>query len=196
MKPLIVWDYDDVLYPMMEAWFIAAGRKIQSHVDHFKHISENPPHNLMEINLSKYYESLDRFRNSEQALAIAPKNEITNWFRQNGGRYRHFVLTARPLHTLESAQKWLNNFFPGVFEGFGFVPSQRPGHDLSQYHRSKREYLEKEELSCTYFVDDKVSTVNDVAEIQGVTAITYPQPWNHAWENKASINELLPRDEQ
>lgn len=193
MKPLIVWDFDDVLFPLTEAWFTVCGPKIQSRITHFHQITENPPHLIMGISLEYYHESLDNFRNSEEAQLIQLNPNISDWLRINGAAYQHFILTARPLNTIKAAQCWLGNNFSEPLAGFGFVPAGRTGQELSGYYRSKQDYLMGEGMLPNYFIDDNATTINAVAKgSHGAVTILFPAPWNRAWSDKENIQALLP----
>jgi hypothetical protein len=190
-KPLIVWDFDDVLFPLTEAWFSHVGRKFQTEVKAYDQIVKNPPLDIMGISLDEYLESLDTFRNSEIALNIEPKKVILNWFAVYGSAYRNEVLTARPLNTLDIAKEWLSKHLPNYFQGFGFVPSARPGIDISGYPKSKRAFLEKEGMSPQFLIDDKAATIDDVSQMPGVKAILYPAPWNEAYGKSPDPQKLM-----
>lgn len=192
MKPLIVWDFDDVLFPLTEFWFAAYGHRIQSKITQYDQITENPPHVIMGISREQYHESLDQFRNSEQAQSLQINRKILEWLGVNGTAYKHYILTARPINTIKSAQKWLKNNFFEPLEGFGFVPAERPGQDLSGYYRTKQDYLKGEGIQFEYFVDDNPVTINAVANIHTATTILFPAPWNAAWADQRNIQALLP----
>jgi len=179
-KPLIIWDFDDVLFPLTESWFAHRGKQMQSQITSFTEIIENPPHTLMGITIEAYLESLDSFRISNEAQEILPHKDIQNWFAMFGSDYNNEILTARPLHTLDAAKEWVARHFPNYFQGFGFVPSPRPGVDISGYPASKRAFIEEVGLKPQYFIDDKAKTVADIAQIPGVKSILYPAPWNAA----------------
>lgn len=192
MKPLIVWDFDDVLFPLTEFWFAAWGQKIQAKITRYDQITENPPHKMMEISLNQYLETLDQFRNSEQAQSLPLNPTIFDWLQVNGAFYNHFILTARPLHTIEVAQNWLNNNFPEPLEGFGVVPAERAGQDLTGYYRTKQDYLEGEGIKFDYFIDDNPVTIGAVSKIHRAATVLFPAPWNVAWAKRRNIQALLP----
>ena len=190
-KPLIVWDFDDVLFPLTEAWLKASGRTMQSRIVQYEQFTENPPNKIMGIPLSEYLESLDAFRLSPEAQTIEPKKVILNWFAIYGSAYRNEVLTARPLHTVTAAKSWLAIHFPNYFQGFGVVPAARPGVDISGYPQTKRAFLEAEGLKPQFFIDDSNSNISDVALMPEVHTILYPAPWNRAHGGNLDPQKLM-----
>jgi hypothetical protein len=190
-KPIIIWDFDDVLFPLTENWFNQVGAGMQSRITRYEEVTVNPPLELMGLSLDDYLGSLDSFRLSDFAQTIKPKKVIQNWFAVYGSAYENEVLTARPLHTLEAAKTWLANYFPNYFSGFGFVPSARPGVDISGYPKSKRAFLEAENMRPQYFIDDKAETVADISAMGGIHAILYPAPWNAARSLSSDPNILI-----
>ena len=123
----IVWDVDDVLNNLMRTWFEEAWRP--SHpacTVAYDQLRANPPHEVLDVTKSEYLASLDAFRDSGRAAALAPHPAILEWLAAHGHRYRHMALTARPLASAGSAADWVFRHFGNYIRCYGVVPS-RPG---------------------------------------------------------------------
>ena len=174
----IAWDIDDVLNDLMLAWFTADWKPAHPGCTlSYSDITENPPDRVLGITRGEYLQSLDAFRASGRADAMAPNPAVMEWLRIEGARYRHIALTARPLDSAPHAAAWLFRHFGTHLRGFGLVPSRLPS-DAPAYDRDKGEFLEwfgKAGL----LVDDSEENIR-AAERAGVRCLLYPQPWNRA----------------
>jgi hypothetical protein len=186
MMKTIVWDVDDVLNNLMEAWLEHAWKPAHPACQVTSaEITENPPHRVLGIPESEYLASLDKFRQSEPARRMKPNAAIVHWLREQGEGYRHVALTARPLSSTPQASEWLFRHFGDYFRCFGVVPS-RPDPETPGYDRNKGDFLRW--LGCAEFlVDDSPENVK-LAEGLGIRAVLYPQPWNGSTE---SVDDLL-----
>ncbi len=186
-KPLIVWDLDDVLNNLMEAWFCAyASTSSGSVVGDYQGIVQNPPHQLLGITHSEYLNSLDTFRNSAEGHNLGPNALVLDWFREKGSNFRHMVLTNRPVKTVPGAADWVFRHFGNWVRFFHFVPSPRSGEDLPAYDSNKGEcltWLGKADA----LVDDSPENIRAAQEL-GLEVFTFPQPWN---DSEHSVCELL-----
>jgi hypothetical protein len=185
----IVWDVDDVLNDLMAAWFHQWW--LPGHPDclvTYAGLRENPPHTVLGIEKSEYLASLDDFRCSERGRALTPNPEIVRWMREQGHRFRHLALTARPLPTAGVAAEWVFRHFSEYIRCYGVVPS-RLDPDAPQYDRDKAGFL-RWFGEADYFLDDSEANVAAVSEL-GVKALLFPQPWNRASSAVGDILKLL-----
>ena len=59
----IVWDIDDVLNDFMKRWFEQWWRPQKTNCKlNYNDLVENPPHNILGIDLQEYQNSIDAFR--------------------------------------------------------------------------------------------------------------------------------------
>ena len=174
----IVWDVDDVLNDLMNAWFTLIWKPTHPESRlRYQDIADNPPYESLGIGRAEYLESLDAFRLSDQSRFMEPNAAILRWLRSYGDGYRHVALTARPLDTAPAAAEWVFRHFGKYFRCFGVVPS-RPGSDSPVYDRHKGDFLEWLGRADV-FVDDSAENVA-AAQKAGIRTILYPQPWNNA----------------
>lgn len=183
----IVWDVDDVLNGLMRCWFEKWW--IPVHPDcslNYEEISENPPCCLLGISEFDYLNSLDDFRMSEIANSMEPIPEIVEWFNENGKHFRHIALTARSIGTVPSAASWVFRHFGKWIRTFHFIPASRPGQDIPNYDKSKKDYFLWRE-NVDIFVDDNEENIKD-AQSLGIKGVLVPQPWN---KSNFTIKEAL-----
>src|ERR1035438_2708221 len=109
-KKTIVWDLDDVLNNLTEAW-LKLGWQAEHPECHvaFGQLCSNPPLSELNTTQTEYLASLDRFRVSDAAQKLRPNPVILEWFHRHGGQFRHHVLTARPVNSVAPGAAWLFN---------------------------------------------------------------------------------------
>lgn len=189
-KKTIVWDLDDVLNNLMEAWLEKAWQveRPDSTVV-FAQLETNPPHAILPATPAEYLHSLDRFRLSKLADKLAPNLAVLKWFQSSGDRFNHHVLTARPVSTVAPAASWVFTHFGRWIRHFHFVPSPRSSESLPSYENSKGEVLAK--LGpVDFFIDDSPENVA-AATALGIRSFIFPQPWNSSEKPVPEIlNEL------
>ena len=182
----VVWDVDDVLNDLMYQWFVYGW--LAGHSDcriSYGELTCNPPHDVLGASRSEYLSSMDVFRRTERACNMAPNPEVLTWFREDGHRFRHVALTARPLETAPDVAHWVMRYFGAWIRCFGVVPT-RTQEGVPIYDRSKREYL-------AWFgrgdvlVDDSTDNIVE-AESLGLRTLLAPQPWNNS---KLTMTSLL-----
>jgi hypothetical protein len=173
----IVWDIDDVLNDCMKTWLEKYW--LPSHPGcslKYENLTENPPHRLLGVKKEEYLDSLDRFRLSSEAQQMVPDAYLINWFRENGIRFRHIALTARPRKTVFSAIDWVQRYYGEWFQTFSYVPAERPGEPPGHPDRSKEDFLMWLE-KADYFIDDHPGNVAAAKKL-GIMAFLVAHPWN------------------
>lgn len=173
----IVWDIDDVLNDLTQQWLEKCW--LTSHPEctvRFEDLEENPPHRVLGISSAEYLASLDAFRLSPIVGAMLPDALLMTWFRDNGIRFRHIALTARPRKTVSPAIDWMLRYFGEWFQTFSFVPAARPGEAPGHPDHNKAAFLEW--LSkADYFIDDNTENVKAARHL-GIAAFLVSRPWN------------------
>lgn len=185
----LVWDVDDVLNDLMYQWLERCW-KVEHRNCHvgYSDLSENPPHRLLEASREQYLASLDGFRRSEAGRQLTPDPDLLLWFQNNGARFRHIALTARPLETGPEAAAWVMQHFGAWIRTFGIVPT-RAHECVPIYDYGKGDYLRwlgKGDV----LIDDTLENLSQ-AEGLGIRGIAWPQPWNGANQLKAKILDRL-----
>ena len=182
----IVWDVDDVLNDLMRAWFCREWKPAHPACRvAYSGLTENPPHRVLGIEKSEYLASLDAFRLSDRARDMEPNAAILEWLRENGFRYRHMALTARPLESVPPLAEWLFRHFGSHVRSFGVAPC-RQAADVPVYDRDKGEFLQWWGQGDV-LVDDSESNLC-TAQRLGIRCVLYPQPWNRSG---ATVQETL-----
>lgn len=175
---LIVWDIDDVLNDLLKCWFedfnqsTATKKKKMA----YKDLSQNPPYAVLGITRHAFLASLDKFRISKKGRNLTPNPQILEWLRQYGSGFRHMALTSRPRKSMPMISEWLFRHFGDWIRTVSFVPSFRKMENLPVYDGSKSEFL-KWFKKADFFIDDTAENVK-AAELLGIKAFEYPQPWN------------------
>jgi hypothetical protein len=182
----IVWDVDDVLNDFTRSWLETVWRPARPACRlTYDGLAENPPHRLLGVTLETYLASLDAYRVSPEADALAPVPEVMDWFARFGDRFRHIALTARPLDTVPPASAWVFRHFGRWIRTFHFVPAARTGPAIPRYDLGKDDFLRwlgKGDV----FLDDSTANVEAVTRL-GMTAFLVPRPWNAAGRALADI---------
>lgn len=174
----IVWDMDDVLNEMMLTWFTESWRPSHPACElSYSDIAENPPDRVLGVTRAEYLSSLDAFRVSERARSMRPNPAVLEWLQNCGFRYRHIVLTARPLDSAPRAAEWVFRHFGAHMRTFGVTPT-RLSADVPAYDRDKSEFL-RWFGKADILVDDSEENLCAAAEL-GIRGVLYPQPWNHS----------------
>jgi len=185
----IIWDVDDVLNDLMYSWFKEC-RRIYIHNSRLNYhgLIQNPPHEILGITLDEYKLSLDNHRNSEKGRNLKPNQQIINWLRKNGAKFRHIALTARPKQTIPFLAEWVFRHFGDWIRTLSFIPSYRKDEKLPVYDKTKTDFiiwLGK----ADYFIDDSVENIKTAEEI-GITSFLFPQPWNNG---KLTVKQILEK---
>lgn len=169
----IAWDVDDVLNDLMRCWFEAyyEGKNIT-----YKDIIQNPPLNILDLSLTEYLYSLDKFRISDEAFKMEPNEEILNWFQRNGKNFRHIALSATPINTAPVSAYWVTKHFGQWIQSYNFVPSKRDEIENYAHNQNKKDFLKWFE-KADILVDDNIQNIKD-AESIGIKGVLISKPWN------------------
>lgn len=190
--PTIVWDVDDVLNDLTRRWLEDAwipGRPGCS--VGYGMLIENPPHSILGVDAADYLGSLDAYRLSPAAAALAPVPEVLSWFREHGDSCRHLALTARPAQTVAPAAAWVFHHFGRWIRTFHFVPSPRPGQELPDWERDKEDALRWLGLG-EIVVDDSLANLEGARRL-GLATVAVPRPWNGRASSVGEAMEELTR---
>lgn len=182
----VVWDVDDVLNDLMYQWLVYGW--LAEHSDcriSYRELTCNPPHNILGVDRNEYLSSMDGFRRTERACNMLPNPAVLGWFREEGHRFRHLALTARPLETAPDVAHWVMRHFGSWIRCFGVVPT-RTEEGVPVYDRSKGEYLAWLGRGDV-LVDDSTDNIID-AESLGLKTLQTAQPWNNS---KLTMTSLL-----
>jgi len=185
----IIWDVDDVLNDLMYSWFKEYRHVYDPNSNLSYHdLIQNPPHEILGITLNEYKLSLDNYRNSEKGRNLKPNQQIINWLRKDGAKYRHIALTARPKQTIPFLAEWIFHHFGDWIRTLSFIPSYREDEKLPVYDKTKTDFiiwLGK----ADYFIDDSEENIKAAEEI-GITSFLFPQPWNNG---KLAVKKILEK---
>jgi hypothetical protein len=182
----LVWDVDDVLNDFMKVWFEEFW--IKKHPEctlSYHDLKENPPHDILDISLDAYRESLDNFR-LERGFLLQPIPEITAWFNQYGANYRHMALTAVPIEFSAISASWVFRHFGKWIRSFNIVPSPRRSDPAFNYDTTKGDFLKWIRRGDT-LIEDNLQNISEAEKI-GLKTIIIPRPWN---KNDLSLQESL-----
>lgn len=185
----IIWDVDDVLNDLIYSWFKEYRRVYDPNSNLSYHdLIQNPPHEILGITLNEYKLSLDNYRNSEKGRNLKPNEQIINWLRKDGAKFRHIALTARPKQTIPFLAEWIFHHFGDWIRTLSFIPSYREDEKLPVYDKTKTDFiiwLGK----ADYFIDDSEENIKAAEEI-GITSFLFPQPWN---DGKLTVEKILKK---
>jgi len=174
----VVWDVDDILNDLMHQWFLHGW--LTEHPDcsvSYEQLSCNPPHTVLGVGREDYLASMDRFRESDRARNMTADPDVLTWFREQGYRFRHIALTARPLQSAPEVARWVIQHFGAWIRCFGVVPT-RTLDDVPVYDRTKGEYLAWLGRG-DILVDDSTENVSEAA-LLGLKTFQPARPWNNA----------------
>jgi len=183
----IIWDVDDVLNDLMHSWFKEYRRVYDPNSNlSYDDLIQNPPHEILGITLNEYKLSLDNYRNSEKGRNLKPNEQIINWLRKDGAKFRHIALTARPKQTIPFLAEWIFHHFGDWIRTLSFIPSYRENEKLLVYDKTKVDFLNWLG-KADYFIDDSEENIK-AAEKIGITSFLFPQPWNNG---KLNVKQIL-----
>ena len=183
MKPRVVWDLDDVLNNLMLAWLGWSERPGDRSIA-YSDLHQNPPHCLLGLTEIVYKQSLDEFRNSDEARKMMPVKVVIDWFLEYGHDFDNHVLTARSRSTVPAAAEWVFRHFGEWIRHFHFVPAYRTHDKLPDMGGDKATVI-RLIGGADFFVDDDRKNLE--AAIDAVPfPILIPQPWNRCSGDMAS----------
>lgn len=185
----VVWDVDDILNDLMFQWYVHGW--LAEHPDcclSYEQLSANPPHTVLGVQRGDYLASMDRFRATDRARNMTPAPDALSWFREQGHRFRHIALTARPLESAPEVARWVILHFGEWIRCVGIVPT-RTVEGVPVYDRTKGEYLAWLGRGDV-LVDDASENIAQAASL-GLKTLQPARPWNHATLTLAALlNEL------
>ncbi len=185
----IVWDVDDVLGPLMSEWFHSWKENHPECGLIYEDLTENPPHDLLGIELEEYLSSLDEYRLSGAYQMMEPRPEILDWFKEHGTGFRHMALTQTPLGCAHISSDWVLRYFGNWIRMFAFVPTRRPGDGAHVYDNDKASFL-KWLTKADILVEDSPQNAED-AKALGIHSILLAQPWNNGLGIKECMSEIM-----
>jgi hypothetical protein len=187
----IAWDIDDVLNELMSEWFSWWKSSHPACDLLFEEITVNPPHELLGISLNAYLKSLDQFRLERYSL-LMPNTDVVKWFKKNGFRAHHIVLSAVPVDCAHESAAWVMRYFGLWIRGFHYIPSGRAEKEAPVYDQTKADFLKRTRIA-DIFVDDSSRNV-DQAKAVGVKSYLVDRPWNQGGISLAVTLEKLTKD--
>lgn len=185
----VVWDVDDVLNDLMQAWFATVWLpEHPGEVVRYEGLSENPPHGLLGIARDEYLASLDGFRLGPAYAGLEPNPDILSWLAEEGGNCRHVALTATPLRAAPGTAAWVLRHFGRWIREFAFIPAERNGETLPAYDANKGEWLARHGDSSV-LVDDSPQNIA-AARAAGIATLSWPRPWNDGSTTAETLRAL------
>ena len=183
----IIWDVDDVLNDLMYSWFQENRDVYDPNLSlKYQNLTQNPPHEILGIAINEYLSSLDKFRNSDKGRNLTPNQQILNWLKKDGAKYRHIALTSRPKQTIPVLAEWIFHHFGDWIRTLSFTLANREGEKLPVYDECKADFL-KWLRKADYYIDDSAENVNAVEDI-GINSFLFPQPWN---KGRITVEQIL-----
>jgi hypothetical protein len=171
----------------MKRWFEQWWRPQKTNCKlNYNDLVENPPHNILGINLQEYQNSIDAFRSSELFRDLPPNAEVLEWFRKYGRLFRHIALSAVPRNAAVASASWLFTHFGDWIRTFAFIPSQRNGENPPSYDLTKADYI-KWLNKADVFIEDNESNITGLEKLN-IQRFIVTQPWN---SSKMGVEELL-----
>lgn len=181
-----MWDVDDVLNDLMWEWFTSSWRITHPECClEYSMITRNPPHELLGVPKNEYLDSLDAFRNNS-FRALKPIPEMLEWFRLNGRKAEHIVVTSVPVSAAHHSAEWVFAHFGEWIRSFNVVPSTRLGDIPDHGPKTKAEFI-RTFSKVDIVVEDNPETICSMQQL-GISTITIPRPWN---EYKATLPEAM-----
>jgi phosphoglycolate phosphatase-like HAD superfamily hydrolase len=175
-RKLIVWDLDDVLNEFTRDWLRLAWKAEHPECRAvYDDLHVNPPLQELGITLLQYLASIDRFRLSIEGATMTPNWPVLEWFKGNGDRFRHTILTARHGWSASVAIAWVKVNFGKWIEAIHSVGVARSENFVTEIARRKAKWLRHSGASI--FVDDSQANMEAAADA-GIRALLFPQPWN------------------
>lgn len=152
----------------------------------YNELVENPPHNILGIDLQEYQNSIDAFRHSKLFEDMPPNTEVLEWFRKYGQQFRHIALSAVSRNSVTASASWLLTHFGDWIRTFTFIPSQRSGENLPLYDLTKADYIKWLNKADVLIEDNK----NNIAGLEqlNIRRFIVARPWN---SSKIGVKELL-----
>jgi len=171
-----VWDADDVINDLLKLWLNRWKINNPDCLIDYNDLKENPPDRIMGLNRNNYLNSLDGFRLSDEYRDMKPVPEVDEWFRKNGDKYHHMVLTGVPLKAAHVSSYWIIKNFGRWIRSFNFIPAKRGSEIICDYHITKKEFIEWFG-NADVFIDDTEENIEGLAHT-GVKPFLFPRPWN------------------
>lgn len=182
----IVWDVDDVLNTFQKQWFEYWKSLHSNYKMDYIHLTDNPPHQLLDISLDEYRESIDEFRQKIQ-FDLKPNQDILRWFETHGNQFRHIALTSVPMKLSHISASWTFQNYGQWIRSFNVVPSKRKDDNFYMWDNTKKDYLAWLSIGDV-FIDDSLKNLEGF-EDQKIQTLIMPQPWNHS--NSANFYHQL-----
>lgn len=183
----VAWDVDDILNNLMFDWFTK--KWLVEHRDckiKFEQLTDNPPHQILQIEESEYLKSLDDYRLSDNYINSIPNSEILQWFEKYGAYARHLAVTAVPLKAAHISAFWVIRHFGKWIRSFNFLPSKRSNEDTTEYYHNKNDYLNTLKKIDILIEDNQMNIIEP--QKNGIKCFLVEKPWNNG---KLTVTEIL-----
>lgn len=166
-KPIIVFDFDDVLIDVTKGFLQFYKDRKEFVVDYEK--IETDISLLMNITGEEELKLWDKFFVSEEYLSLSPNPQTLEVLEKLKERFELVILTNRVDRFRQSAISWIEKHTPNYFSKVLFAP------DFPKEKRSKGQICV--DLGTTLLVDDEPKNILSCVEYN-VPVVVYDSPWN------------------
>lgn len=115
---------------------------------------------IHEFHKSQYFENIKPLPSAQESLQELKAQEHTL-----------YVITSRQNHIAEKTRKWIDRYFPGIFEDV-FITNEA---SLDKKHVKKIDVCKQ--INANTIIEDSPSNANDAAR-ERIQAVLMDKPWN------------------
>ena len=179
-RPIIAIDIDEVLLPHFEGLIAWYNHKYGTDLT-LAHNHPSDPRPWGTDSISEAIVRVQGYFQTESFRNEAPFEEAVEAMRRLSDDYELIVITARDVIIEQATRNWLAKNFDQVFREAHFTAH----YSLTGMNRSKVDVAK--EAGATYFIDDSLTTVLEVANA-GIESILFGNyPWNQSKELPANV---------